>query len=150
VNGYRMVVCTPGLWPPVSAPYTVLREPLVAAERWLNSPDTASASLWRRLAHNVGGEHEGHLAARGAARSQRLGLAPHRTRRLHEDHADLSRVTGRGNQLDPVLTETALDWYSRNVPADARSERGPFAPVVTVADDADAYIRLVACVGRPV
>jgi len=58
VNGYRMVVCTPGLWPPVSAPYSVLREPLVAAERWLNSPDTASASLWRRLAHNVGGEHQ--------------------------------------------------------------------------------------------
>lgn len=58
MNGYRMVVSTPGLWPLVSAPYTVLREPLVAAERWLNSNDTAPASLWRRLAHNVGGEHQ--------------------------------------------------------------------------------------------
>jgi len=29
----------------------------------------------------------GHPAARCAARSQRLGLAPHRTQRLHEDHA---------------------------------------------------------------
>jgi len=58
VNGYRMVVCTPGLWPPVSAPYTVLREPLVAAEGWLNLPDTASAALWRGLAQSVGGEHQ--------------------------------------------------------------------------------------------
>lgn len=58
MNGYRMVVCTPGLWPPVSAPYTVLREPLVAAEGWLNLPDTASAALWRGLAQSVGGEHQ--------------------------------------------------------------------------------------------
>jgi len=58
VNGYRMVVCTPGLWPPVSAPYTVLREPLVAAEGWLNLPDTASTALWRGLAQSVGGEHQ--------------------------------------------------------------------------------------------
>jgi len=58
VNGYRMVVCTSGLWPPVSAPYTVLREPLVAAEGWLNLPDTASAALWRGLAQSVGGEHQ--------------------------------------------------------------------------------------------
>lgn len=58
MNGYRMVVCTPGLWPPVSAPYTVLREPLVAAEGWLNLPDTASTALWRGLAQSVGGEHQ--------------------------------------------------------------------------------------------
>lgn len=58
MNGYRMVVCTPGLWPPASAPYTVLREPLVAAGGWLNLPDTASAALWRGLAQSVGGEHQ--------------------------------------------------------------------------------------------
>ena len=63
---------------------------------------------------------------------------------------DLSRVTGRGNELDPVLAEAALDWYSRNVPAEDRSEGGPFAPPVAVAKDADAYTRLAGFLGRRV
>lgn len=63
---------------------------------------------------------------------------------------DLSRVTSRGNDLDPMLAKAALDWYSRNVPADARSEGGPFGPVVAAADNADIYTRLAAFVGRPV
>ncbi len=63
---------------------------------------------------------------------------------------DLSRATGRSDELDPVLAEAALDWFTRNVPAEDRSEGGPFAPVVAVANDADAYTRLAAFVGRPV
>lgn len=63
---------------------------------------------------------------------------------------DLARVTGRVNDLDPVLAEVALDWFTRNVPAAARSDDGPFGPVVEVADDADAYTRLAGYVGRPV
>ena len=63
---------------------------------------------------------------------------------------DLSRVTGRGDALDPVLAESALDWYSRNVPADGRGAGGPFGPVVPVADDADPATRLAAFVGRAV
>lgn len=61
---------------------------------------------------------------------------------------DLSRVTGLDNELDPVLATAALDWYSRNVPADSRPEGGPFAPAVAVADDADEYTRLAGFVGR--
>ncbi|NBE56574.1 TIGR03086 family metal-binding protein [Streptomyces boluensis] len=63
---------------------------------------------------------------------------------------DLSRATGGGHELDRALAEAALDWYTRNVPAEGRGEGGPFAPVVTVADDADTYTRLAAFVGRPV
>lgn len=63
---------------------------------------------------------------------------------------DLSRATGASNDLDPVLAEVALDWFTRNVPAEDRSDGGPFAPVVAVPDDADVYIRLAAYVGRPV
>lgn len=63
---------------------------------------------------------------------------------------DLSRVTGRGDDLDPGLADAALDWYARNVPADDRSVGGPFAPAVAVAADAAPYVRLAAFVGRPV
>lgn len=63
---------------------------------------------------------------------------------------DLSRVTGRSDDLDPVLAEAALDWFTRNLTAEDRSAGGPFAPVVTVANDADVYLRLAAYVGRPV
>ncbi|WP_147915837.1 TIGR03086 family metal-binding protein [Ruania zhangjianzhongii] len=61
---------------------------------------------------------------------------------------DLSQVTGRGDDLDPVLAHAALDWFSRNVPAEDRSEDGPFAPVVAIANDAGPYARLAAFVGR--
>lgn len=63
---------------------------------------------------------------------------------------DLGRATGRCDELDPILAEAALDWYMRTVPAEGRSHGGPFAPVVEVATDADAYTRLAAFVGRPV
>jgi hypothetical protein len=61
---------------------------------------------------------------------------------------DLSRVTGLGNELDPLLAEAALDWYLLNVPADARPAGGPFAPAVTVDDDAGVYTRLAGFAGR--
>jgi uncharacterized protein (TIGR03086 family) len=63
---------------------------------------------------------------------------------------DLSRVTGRVSELDPMLAKAALDWYARNVPAHDRPEGGPFAPPVAVAKDADAYTRLAGFLGRPV
>lgn len=63
---------------------------------------------------------------------------------------DLARVTGGVNDLDPVLAEAALDWYTSNVPAESRSVDGPFGPVVEVGDDADVYSRLAGYVGRPV
>ena len=62
---------------------------------------------------------------------------------------DLSRVTNGRSQLDPALAVAALDWYSRNVPAEGRSEGGPFAPALPASDDADAYTKLAAYVGRP-
>ncbi len=52
--------------------------------------------------------------------------------------------------LDPALAGIALNWYQRNVPADSRGQDGPFAPVVGVPDNADAYTRLAGYVGRPV
>ncbi len=61
---------------------------------------------------------------------------------------DLSRATDRGGKFDPALAEAALDWFCRNVPAEGRSEGGPFAEPVAVSDDADPYTRLAAYVGR--
>lgn len=64
---------------------------------------------------------------------------------------DLAQATGRGVGLDPALAEAAIDWYARNVPEEDRSEDGgPFAPAMPVSDDADAYTRLAAFVGRQV
>ncbi|OZM72181.1 TIGR03086 family protein [Amycolatopsis antarctica] len=63
---------------------------------------------------------------------------------------DLSRVTGRGDDLDPVLAEAALDWFTRNLTTEDHREGGPFAPAVAVAADADVYLRLAAHAGRPV
>lgn len=60
---------------------------------------------------------------------------------------DLAQATGHG-ELDPALAESALDWFSRNVPAEGRSVGGPFAEPVAVSEDADAYTRLAAYVGR--
>jgi uncharacterized protein (TIGR03086 family) len=63
---------------------------------------------------------------------------------------DLARVTGRVNDIDPVLADTALDWFMNNVPAGSRSDGGPLGPVVEVGADADVYTRLAGYVGRPV
>ncbi len=63
---------------------------------------------------------------------------------------DLAQATGRVSDLDPVLADAELEWYARNVPADTRSDDGPFGPVVEVAEEADAYTRLAGYVGRPV
>ncbi|ADD43207.1 TIGR03086 family metal-binding protein [Stackebrandtia nassauensis] len=61
---------------------------------------------------------------------------------------DLARATGRVDDLDPVLAKMALEWFSRNVPEDARSEDGAFGPAIAVADDADVFTKLAAYVGR--
>lgn len=63
---------------------------------------------------------------------------------------DLSQATGRDEKFDVNLAHAALDWYARNVPAEGRSEDGPFAPAVVVGSDADPYTRLAAFVGRQV
>ncbi|MCT2582482.1 TIGR03086 family metal-binding protein [Actinophytocola gossypii] len=63
---------------------------------------------------------------------------------------DLARVTGRSADLDPVLAEVALDWFTHNLTAEDRGEGGQFGPVTPVADDADVYLRLAGFVGRPV
>lgn len=63
---------------------------------------------------------------------------------------DLARATGRGHDLDPALAEAALEWFTDNVPPGARSEDGPFGPVVEVDHDADIYTGLAGYVGRSV
>lgn len=63
---------------------------------------------------------------------------------------DLAQVTGREGDLDPALAEAAREWFVRNVPAGERGEGRPFAEPVDVADDAEPYTRLAACVGRSV
>lgn len=63
---------------------------------------------------------------------------------------DLAQAIGRGGKLDPNLADAALDWFSRNVPAEGRSESGPFAEPVAVSNDADTYTRLAAYVGRSI
>jgi uncharacterized protein (TIGR03086 family) len=61
---------------------------------------------------------------------------------------DLSRAVDGAGRLDPALAEAALDWFSRNVPAEGRGKDGPFAEPVAVSDDADPYVKLAAYVGR--
>lgn len=61
---------------------------------------------------------------------------------------DLARATDRVDGLDPGLAEVALEWFSRNVPAESRTEGGPFGPAIAVSDDADTYTKLAAYVGR--
>lgn len=63
---------------------------------------------------------------------------------------DLARATGRERDLDPVLADAALAWFTDNVPPDDRSEGGPFGPVIEVDEDADIYTRLAGFVGRSV
>ncbi|WP_327392480.1 TIGR03086 family metal-binding protein [Streptomyces sp. NBC_01186] len=61
---------------------------------------------------------------------------------------DLACATRRLAELDPDLAVRALKAFSEFVPPEARSEQGPFGPVVPVPDDADIYTRLAGYVGR--
>ena len=61
---------------------------------------------------------------------------------------DLRRALDADLALDPALSEAALDWYRRNVPAADRGTGGPFGAAVEVADQADVHTRLAAFVGR--
>ncbi|WP_142053028.1 TIGR03086 family metal-binding protein [Pseudonocardia kunmingensis] len=61
---------------------------------------------------------------------------------------DLAHATDRLADLDPDLAAQALEAFPRFAPPEARSEQGSFAPVVPVPDDADAYTRLAAYLGR--
>ncbi|MDN5725208.1 MAG: TIGR03086 family metal-binding protein [Propionibacteriales bacterium] len=63
---------------------------------------------------------------------------------------DLASTTGRVADLDPQLSEAALDWFTANVPADQRSDDGPFGPVVAVDETCDIHTRLAGFVGRQV
>lgn len=61
---------------------------------------------------------------------------------------DVAAATGRLSGLDPALAERALDAFAEFAPPEARSEQGPFGPIVPVSGDADVYTRLAAFVGR--
>ncbi|TDC93935.1 TIGR03086 family metal-binding protein [Actinomadura sp. 7K507] len=61
---------------------------------------------------------------------------------------DLAHATRRLAELDPDLAAQALEAFSKFAPPEARSEQGPFSPVVPVPDDADVYTRLAAYLGR--
>ncbi|MGI5350323.1 TIGR03086 family metal-binding protein [Streptomyces sp. CA-250714] len=61
---------------------------------------------------------------------------------------DLAHATRRLADLDPDLAEQALEAFSKFAPPESRSEQGPFSPAVPVPDDADAYTRLAAYLGR--
>lgn len=61
---------------------------------------------------------------------------------------DIAHATGRLADLDPELAERALEGFSAFAPPEARSEQGPFSPVVPAPDGADAYTRLAAYMGR--
>ncbi|GHF50022.1 TIGR03086 family protein [Streptomyces mashuensis] len=63
---------------------------------------------------------------------------------------DLSRALGDPFPLDEELAEYALAWARRALAADRRGEGVPFGPVQPVAEDAGAYDRLAAWLGRPV
>ncbi|MFD2468272.1 TIGR03086 family metal-binding protein [Amycolatopsis silviterrae] len=61
---------------------------------------------------------------------------------------DLAQATGRVDALDPDLAALALEAFQKFAPPEARSEQGPFGPVVPVSDDAEVYPRLAAYLGR--
>lgn len=63
---------------------------------------------------------------------------------------DLSRALGSPLPLDPELAECALEWAHRALPAERRGEGTPFDPVRPAPEDADAYDRLAAWLGRAV
>jgi uncharacterized protein (TIGR03086 family) len=60
---------------------------------------------------------------------------------------DLAVVDGRADTLDPALADAVLAPIRHVIPAEDR-EHMPFGEVVEVPDDADAYDRLVAWLGR--
>src|SRR5690606_37920498 len=61
---------------------------------------------------------------------------------------DLAHATGGVKELDPALAAAALDWFGRNLPAEARAAGGAFGPATPVADDADVYTRLAGFVNQ--
>ncbi|GAA2070613.1 TIGR03086 family metal-binding protein [Streptomyces albiaxialis] len=61
---------------------------------------------------------------------------------------DLAHATGRLAGLDPDLAERALRAFAAFAPPEERDERGRFGPVVPVSEDAGAYERLAAYLGR--
>ncbi|MFI5685027.1 TIGR03086 family metal-binding protein [Streptomyces sp. NPDC051636] len=61
---------------------------------------------------------------------------------------DLSEALGHPHELDPELAEFALATAQRVLPDPRRDADTPFADVVEAPDDADAYARLAAWLGR--
>lgn len=60
---------------------------------------------------------------------------------------DLARTVDRDDLLDPSLADLALPVAQERIPREGR-EQFPFGEVVDVPDDAPAYDRLVAWMGR--
>ena len=61
---------------------------------------------------------------------------------------DLAHATGRTADLDEDLAVRALAAFTEFAPPEERSERGPFGPIVEAPEEADAYTRLAAFLGR--
>lgn len=61
---------------------------------------------------------------------------------------DIAATIGVTADLDPALAEAALPFAHDMIPAEFRGGEMPFEAVVAVSDDAPAYHRLVAYVGR--
>lgn len=61
---------------------------------------------------------------------------------------DLATALGRADELDPALAEIALAAATRFVPAQPRGGPIPFGAPVPIGNDAPAYDRLVAWLGR--
>ncbi|MFF4736805.1 TIGR03086 family metal-binding protein [Streptomyces sp. NPDC001262] len=61
---------------------------------------------------------------------------------------DLSQALGHPLPLDQELGEYALQWAQQALTADRRGEGVPFGPVRSAPQDADAYGRLAAWLGR--
>jgi uncharacterized protein (TIGR03086 family) len=61
---------------------------------------------------------------------------------------DLAHATGRLADLEPDLAVQALEAFVTFAPPEERSDQGPFGPVLSVPNDADAYTQLAAYLGR--
>ncbi|MFE1753093.1 TIGR03086 family metal-binding protein [Streptomyces anandii] len=61
---------------------------------------------------------------------------------------DLSESLGHPLELDPELAEFALGIARRVLPDERRDEQTPFAAAVPAGEEADAYGRLAAWLGR--
>ncbi|MFG3257214.1 TIGR03086 family metal-binding protein [Streptomyces sp. NPDC048172] len=61
---------------------------------------------------------------------------------------DLAHATGRVAGLDPDLAERALVAFPKFAPPEERGEEELFGPAVPAPEDADAYTRLAAYLGR--